>query len=41
MKDLQRKARQDWVLMRVTTVVLVLTAAAFMTIISLIIATHT
>jgi hypothetical protein len=40
MKDRQRKARQDWVLMRVTTVVLVLTAIAVLAIISLMIATY-
>jgi len=36
----QRQARQEWVLMRVATVVLVLTAAAVLVIVSLIIATH-
>jgi hypothetical protein len=40
LKDQQRQARQEWVLMRVATVVLVLTAAAVLVIISLIIATH-
>jgi hypothetical protein len=40
LKDQQRMARQDWVLMRVATVVLVLAAAAFMVIIVVIIATH-
>lgn len=40
MKERQREARQDWILMRVTTVILVLTAAAVLVIISLIIATH-
>ena len=39
-KDRQRMARQDWLLMRVATVVLVLVAAAFMVIMFLIIATH-
>jgi hypothetical protein len=39
-KDRQRMARQDWVLMRVATVVLALAAAAFMVIIIVIIATH-
>jgi hypothetical protein len=39
-KDQQRQARQEWVLMRVATVVLVLTAAAVLVMISLIIATH-
>lgn len=36
-KDRQRQARQDWVLMRVGTVVLALLAAAFMVIMILII----
>jgi hypothetical protein len=40
LKDQQRQARQEWVLLRVATVVLVLTAAAVLVIISLIIATH-
>jgi hypothetical protein len=40
LKDRQRKARQDWVLMRVATVVLVLAAAALVVIIFVIIATH-
>jgi hypothetical protein len=40
MKERQRKARQDWVLMRVTTVVLVLTAIAVLAIIFLMIATY-
>ena len=39
-KDRQRQARQDWVLMRVATVVLALVAVAFMVIMFLIIATH-
>jgi hypothetical protein len=39
-KDRQRKARQDWILMRATTVVLVLTGVAFMVIIFVLIATH-
>jgi hypothetical protein len=39
-KDRQRMAREDWVLMRVTTVVLVLAATAFMVFIFVIIATH-
>ncbi len=38
LKDRQRKARQDWVLMRVTTVILVLAAAAIAVIIVLMIA---
>jgi succinate dehydrogenase hydrophobic anchor subunit len=33
-------ARQDWLLMRVATVVLILVAVAFMVIMFLIIATH-
>jgi succinate dehydrogenase hydrophobic anchor subunit len=40
MKERQRKARQDWVLMRVTTVVLVLTDIVVLAIISLMIATY-
>jgi succinate dehydrogenase hydrophobic anchor subunit len=40
LKDRQRQARQDWVLMRVATVVLALVAVAFMVIMLLIIATH-
>ena len=40
LKDRQRQARQDWVLMRVATVVLALAAAAFMVIMVVIIATH-
>ena len=40
LKDRQRQARQDWVLMRVATVVLALVAAAFMVIMVVIIATH-
>ena len=40
LKDRQRQARQDWVLMRVATVVLILVAAAFMVIMVVIIATH-
>jgi hypothetical protein len=39
-KDRQRMARQDLVLLRVGTIVLVLVAAAFMVIIFVIIATH-
>jgi hypothetical protein len=34
LKDQQRQARQEWVLMRVATVVLVLTATAVLVIIS-------
>jgi hypothetical protein len=40
LKDRQRMVREDWVLMRVTTVVLVLTAVAFVVIIALFVATH-
>lgn len=40
LKILQRKARQDWVLMRVVTVVLALTAAGFIVIMVVIIATR-
>jgi len=40
LKDRQRQARQERVLMRVATVVLILAAAAFMVIMFLIIATH-
>jgi hypothetical protein len=39
-KDRQRLLRDDWILMRVASVVLVLAAAAFMVIIFVIIATH-
>jgi succinate dehydrogenase hydrophobic anchor subunit len=40
LKERQRQARQDWVVMRVATVVLILVAVAFMVIMLLIIATH-
>ena len=40
LKSRQRQARQEWVLMRVATVVLILVAAAFMVIMLLFIATH-
>lgn len=40
LKAQQRKARQEYVLMRVSSVILVLTAAAVLVIIALIIATH-
>lgn len=40
LKERQRKARQDWILLRVATVVLVLTTAAVLVILSLIIATR-
>ena len=39
-KDRQRQARQDWLLMRAATVVLILVAVAFIVIMFLIIATH-
>jgi hypothetical protein len=39
-KDQQRQARQEWILVRVATVILVLTAAAVLVMVSLIIATH-
>ena len=38
LRDRQRKARQDWVLEHVAAVVLILTAAAFMVIIVLMVA---
>jgi hypothetical protein len=40
LKDQQGQVRQEWILMRVATVVLVLTAGAVLVIISLIIAAH-
>jgi succinate dehydrogenase hydrophobic anchor subunit len=40
LKDRQRQARQDWILMRVATVVLILVAVAFMVIMLLILATQ-
>ena len=40
LKERQRQARQDWVLMRVATLVLIAVAVAFMVIMFLIIATH-
>ena len=40
LKERQREAREDRVLMRVTTVILILTATAFLILILLIIATH-
>jgi hypothetical protein len=40
LKDRQRQAREDWILLRVLTVVLVLAVAAVLVIMSLIIATH-
>jgi hypothetical protein len=40
LKDRRREAREDWILMRVTTVIAVLLAVAVMVIIILIIATR-
>jgi hypothetical protein len=40
LRERQLEARKDWVLMRVTTVVLVLAAVAFTVIISMVIAMH-
>jgi hypothetical protein len=40
LKDRQREAREDWVLMRVATVVLTLVVVAFVVIMLVIIATH-
>ncbi len=40
LKDRQREAREDWILMRVVTVVLILMAVAFVVIILVDIATH-
>ena len=40
LRDQQRKLRQDYVLMRVVTVVLVLTATAFLAMMLFVIATH-
>jgi len=40
LKERQREARQEWILMRVTTVVLVLLAVAVLVIISVMIATY-
>jgi hypothetical protein len=40
LKDRQRIARQDWILEHVLAVILVLSAAAVIVIIGLIIATH-
>jgi hypothetical protein len=39
-KEQQRQARDEWLLMRVTSIVLILAATAFMVIIFVIIATH-
>jgi hypothetical protein len=40
LQEQRRRARRDWVIVRVATVVLVLAAAALMVIIFVIIATH-
>jgi hypothetical protein len=40
LKEQQRRAGRDWVIMRVATVVLVLAAAVFMVLIFVIIAAH-
>jgi succinate dehydrogenase hydrophobic anchor subunit len=40
LKDRQREAREDWILMRVATVVLTLVVVAFVVIMLVIIATH-
>ena len=40
LKDRQRQARQDWILMRAATIALVLAAVVFIVIMFLIIATH-
>jgi hypothetical protein len=40
LKERQREAREEYILMRVTSIVLVLAATAFMVIIVVIIATH-
>ena len=40
LKDRQRQARQEWILMRVATVVLILGAVTFMVIMVVIIATR-
>ena len=40
LKDRQRQAREDWVLLRVMTVVLILVAVAVLAIICVIIVTH-
>jgi hypothetical protein len=39
-KERQREAREEYILMRVTSIVLILAATAFMVIIVVIIATH-
>jgi hypothetical protein len=40
LKERQRQARQDWILMRAVTIALILAAVAFIVIMFLIIATH-
>jgi hypothetical protein len=40
LKEQQRRARRDWVIIRVATVGLILAAAAFLVIIFVIMATH-
>jgi hypothetical protein len=40
LKDRQRQARQEWILMRIATVALALVAAAFVVIMVLIVAIH-
>jgi hypothetical protein len=39
-KDRQRQARQDWLLMRIATIALILAAVSFIVIMFLLIATH-
>lgn len=40
LKERQRQVRRDWILMRAGTIVLVFTAAAFLVLICVLIATH-
>jgi hypothetical protein len=40
LKEQQRRARRDWVLMRVSTIAMVLVTAAFVVLICVLIATH-
>lgn len=40
LKEQQRRARRDWVLMRVSSIVLVLAAAAFLVLTCVLMATH-
>lgn len=40
LKDRQREAREDWILMRVVTMVLALVVVAFVVVMLVIIATH-